>query len=207
MSNNKNNNTSHKSSSASYPVITPPPGHQRNRIACTNCRRCKVKCLSTGKRPPSPCERCVKEGATCEYAAASPDEEGGRQGFIGGHSPTPQWVEPLNPESYARNHGMSSAPTAPQAPSMYPGYGGQSAGQANNSLPPSHSRGYSHSSQISQPGFGGQLPGGIPGSQFQPPVPSAYAPYMGPGGRLIHYGPFPGPANTVYPWSQPPAQK
>ncbi|KAJ7855019.1 hypothetical protein B0H14DRAFT_2579611 [Mycena olivaceomarginata] len=101
-----NHKPSHKP--GSYPVTTPPPGHQRNRIACSNCRKRKVK----EKYPTSPCERCSKEGTTCEYVAISNNE-----GMSSGNDIS--WAEPLDPESYARSQGaFPPAAPASRAPSI-----------------------------------------------------------------------------------------
>ncbi|KAJ7026782.1 hypothetical protein C8F04DRAFT_1296110 [Mycena alexandri] len=40
---------------------------RRNIIACTNCRKRKIRCLTPEEPPENPCERCVKRGLRCEY--------------------------------------------------------------------------------------------------------------------------------------------
>ncbi|KAJ7126071.1 hypothetical protein C8R44DRAFT_119636 [Mycena epipterygia] len=202
---NQNHNRSHNPSS-SFPVTSPPPGHQRNRIACSNCRRRKVKCIITEKKPRSSCERCAKDGATCEYVAVAGDEETSHSRSSGSdHAapPTLGWVEPLDPESYARSKGVFPPATAPQVPSMYAGYGAQAAGPPGYPQGPYQQYEYPRS-QFVPPSSGGR--GSLPGNQFPPantPYPNTPYPDLGPGGSRIHYGPFPGPANTVYPWTQP----
>ncbi|KAJ7664284.1 hypothetical protein B0H17DRAFT_1184721 [Mycena rosella] len=58
-----------------------------------------------GEKPRAPCERCAKEGATCEYVAVTSDEiSSSRSGSAA--PPNPRWVEPLDPQSYARSRGM-----------------------------------------------------------------------------------------------------
>ncbi|KAJ7609524.1 hypothetical protein FB45DRAFT_1126980 [Roridomyces roridus] len=45
---------------------TPRPAvNQRGYIACTHCRRRKVKCIAP--EPDSPCEECTKRNWQCEY--------------------------------------------------------------------------------------------------------------------------------------------
>ncbi|KAJ7792402.1 hypothetical protein B0H14DRAFT_3160250 [Mycena olivaceomarginata] len=184
-------NHSRGQKSSPSPVTSTPPGHSRNRIACKNCRKRKLKCITTEKHPRLPCERCVKENATCEYAAVSNDEESSSRA-----SPAPRWVEPLDPESYARSKGIFPAPQVPQ---MHNGYqhNAQTTNPSGSEPPPF-------------PQSGGSYPGNLyrafnstgrstPGNQ-SPPVGAPR--YFPPSAPHIHYGPFPGPANTVYPWTQ-----
>ncbi|KAJ7114944.1 hypothetical protein C8R44DRAFT_740282 [Mycena epipterygia] len=52
------------------PPIVPPMFtmvRRRGVIACTNCRRRKIKCLTPDDPPKNPCQRCVKKGLKCEY--------------------------------------------------------------------------------------------------------------------------------------------
>ncbi|KAJ7064894.1 hypothetical protein C8F01DRAFT_779578 [Mycena amicta] len=176
-------NPTYNSSPSPYSTRQPPPGHQRNRIACTNCRKRKIKCPSSQKYPTQPCARCVKEGLDCEYAAVINEDDSslGEQG-----PPAPRWVEPLDPESYARGaHRNRSVPTA--LPPMPQGGGSTPpAGHDSYRAPIAGSSQYAHSA-----GWNGYN---------QPPPPDAR--YATPAAN-VHYGPFPGPANTVYPWSQP----
>ncbi|KAJ7056007.1 hypothetical protein C8F01DRAFT_1257822 [Mycena amicta] len=46
---------------------SPYPGSERPRveIACANCRKSKIKCMS--ESPQRPCGRCEKKGLQCEY--------------------------------------------------------------------------------------------------------------------------------------------
>ncbi|KAJ7359156.1 hypothetical protein DFH08DRAFT_404661 [Mycena albidolilacea] len=124
-------NHSRGQKSSPSPFTSPPPGHSRNHIACKNCRKRKLKCITTEKHPRLPCERCVKENVTCEYAAVSNDEESSSRA-----SPAPRWVEPLDPESYARSKGIFPAP--PQVPQMHNGYqhNGQTTNPSGSEPPP-----------------------------------------------------------------------
>ncbi|KAJ7629118.1 hypothetical protein FB45DRAFT_48720 [Roridomyces roridus] len=57
------------------PAGPPPPlasiltSRRRVVIACTNCRRRKIRCATDSEDdiPRNPCERCVKKGLKCEY--------------------------------------------------------------------------------------------------------------------------------------------
>ncbi|KAJ7737431.1 hypothetical protein DFH07DRAFT_779344 [Mycena maculata] len=82
------------------PVTTPPPAHQRNCMACIACRIRKITCVTNKKQPQYPCERCTKEGVTCEYVPVPTEEP-----FVQGNykSPDPTFLQPLNPESFTQD--------------------------------------------------------------------------------------------------------
>ncbi|KAF7326432.1 C6 finger domain [Mycena sanguinolenta] len=42
---------------------------RRAMIACTNCRRRKIKCVTSEEPAQHPCARCTKKGLVCEYIA------------------------------------------------------------------------------------------------------------------------------------------
>ncbi|KAF5338830.1 hypothetical protein D9758_012083 [Tetrapyrgos nigripes] len=46
-----------------------PTGRRRAQIACRNCRRRKVKCVTNEEPPHDPCERCTRMSLVCEYVA------------------------------------------------------------------------------------------------------------------------------------------
>ncbi|KAJ6588811.1 hypothetical protein B0H19DRAFT_1302338 [Mycena capillaripes] len=187
------NHNHNPNNSSSFPITTPPPGHKRNRIACGNCRKRKVKCTTTKKQPHAPCERCVKENVTCEYVAISDDE----RSISSPAPPVPRWVQPLSPESYAQSKDIFPRPPQPQAPNMYTGYGAQAAGPPGQMAPfpqPAQSQ-YSGADLYSN---GPSIPGNRFPTATAPPYPAP--PYPA---SHIHYGQFPGPANTVYPWTVP----
>ncbi|KAJ7741427.1 hypothetical protein DFH07DRAFT_778107 [Mycena maculata] len=162
-----------------------------------------IRCITDKQQPRSPCQRCAREGVTCEYVAVSSDEEisPSQSSFAqgSGQPAGPIFVQPLSPESYARNKGRFPPPPAPEGPSMYGGYSGLATGPPGNPMIP-------FQQQQQQPGYPYPMPNNsanFPGNQFPPggstPYPGTIAPH-------VHYGPFPGPAGTVYPWSQPPAR-
>ncbi|CAK5281283.1 unnamed protein product [Mycena citricolor] len=148
----------------------PNPGHQRNRIACTNCRRRKLKCAPTDKELRQPCERCAREGATCDFVTIPRDDP----------APTrePIWTQPLDPASFSRGaqESWNHEPNQ-QQPSPY----GANMNQQQQQYPYYPAQGANHNSPYVQR---------EPASNFTPND----AP-------RIHYGQFPGPANTVYPWT------
>ncbi|KAJ7768964.1 hypothetical protein B0H16DRAFT_1781234 [Mycena metata] len=44
-------------------------------IACTNCRKRKIRCLTSEETPENPCERCVNRGLRCKYITVT-DQRG-----------------------------------------------------------------------------------------------------------------------------------
>ncbi|KAJ7478265.1 hypothetical protein FB451DRAFT_1396049 [Mycena latifolia] len=64
-------------SSQNQPPAAPFAISMRRRtiLACTNCRRRKIRCITTEQPPKNPCARCVKKGLSCEYVAAPEAEE------------------------------------------------------------------------------------------------------------------------------------
>ncbi|KAJ7493909.1 hypothetical protein FB451DRAFT_1360565 [Mycena latifolia] len=48
---------------------------RRAAMACTNCRRRKVRCLTTEWFPTQPCERCRRKRLTCEYLRVAEEEQ------------------------------------------------------------------------------------------------------------------------------------
>ncbi|KAJ7479015.1 hypothetical protein FB451DRAFT_1395622 [Mycena latifolia] len=57
-------------------VVLPSIFTQRRRVivACTNCRKRKVKCLASENPPQSSCKRCLEKGIVCEYVAVGEDK-------------------------------------------------------------------------------------------------------------------------------------
>ncbi|KAJ6562243.1 hypothetical protein B0H19DRAFT_1259817 [Mycena capillaripes] len=56
--------------------MSEPAPYKRTRVflACLNCRRRKIKCL-TEDSEQNPCERCVRKGLVCEYRPVADDQE------------------------------------------------------------------------------------------------------------------------------------
>ncbi|KAK0490973.1 hypothetical protein IW261DRAFT_53623 [Armillaria novae-zelandiae] len=80
------------------PQSTPPPFDTpikrpgRALIACTHCRRRKIKCVPVSSEDPdrshnSPCERCTKKHLKCEYVPVD--------GSVPATSPSPPTTAPL----------------------------------------------------------------------------------------------------------------
>ncbi|KAJ4490262.1 hypothetical protein J3R30DRAFT_3693827 [Lentinula aciculospora] len=79
-------------------------GHQRNPMACTNCRARKIKCDSNKRYPDHPCQRCVNRKLVCEYVAiahAPSNDTRSRSGsFSSAVYPSPL-LHDSNPKSHA----------------------------------------------------------------------------------------------------------
>ncbi|KAF7313699.1 C6 finger domain [Mycena chlorophos] len=85
---------------------------RRAMIACTNCRRRKIKCVTTEEPPRHPCQRCTKRGLSCEYVSVIEDDS---------NSPTPetplQQLPGLPPPS-----PMGQGAALPSTPYYQPGF-------------------------------------------------------------------------------------
>ncbi|KAJ7485864.1 hypothetical protein FB451DRAFT_66409 [Mycena latifolia] len=76
----------------SSPALPPLFIIERKRagIACSNCRRRKIKCISSGPAQ-EPCERCAKRDLSCEYVAvADSTQQNPPQGRSSKHDTPPQ---------------------------------------------------------------------------------------------------------------------
>ncbi|KAF7351704.1 C6 finger domain [Mycena sanguinolenta] len=66
------------SKSTAHPHLSNAPFAQQRRrtiMACVNCRKRKMRCITTEQPPKNPCARCTKKGLPCEYVAADNDED------------------------------------------------------------------------------------------------------------------------------------
>ncbi|CAK5284675.1 unnamed protein product [Mycena citricolor] len=63
---------------------------RRMPMACVNCRRRKIKCVTSTKQPSAPCERCTKRKLDCEFVPVSESAEQvapHRRSTLGGGKP------------------------------------------------------------------------------------------------------------------------
>ncbi|KAJ6578330.1 hypothetical protein B0H19DRAFT_1062837 [Mycena capillaripes] len=134
---------------------------RRTLLACSNCRKRKVKCVAKEQVPKNPCARCTKKGLHCEYALAS-DYSASE------HPPVAEYV---SVEDYL------SARTSPNSPSASPpAFGGQSHSSmqapawASQPMPGSNTS--SHGLATAPP-----LPYTGPPPPFQRPRYSGYSQY------------------------------
>ncbi|KAJ6599154.1 hypothetical protein DFH09DRAFT_1130278 [Mycena vulgaris] len=133
---------------------------RRAMIACTNCRKRKIKCVTTEEPPRHPCARCTKRSLPCEYVAVDED------------SPTPESLPlpsgPYYPSSPSYPNYPSSPPGGaypyqPQSPygsqwnppQPAPGYPGQSQAQSTTYRSPSaYGSGHGGNMFVAPAGYG-----------------------------------------------------
>ncbi|KAJ7818771.1 hypothetical protein B0H14DRAFT_3739519 [Mycena olivaceomarginata] len=106
---------------ARTPQNDAPYAKQRRRtlMACTNCRKRKMRCITTEQPPTNPCARCTKKGLPCEYVSVEEDSTPGQSPNLvssalpgsGGHSRHPSLQAPARPMSasndFSRGQGMA----------------------------------------------------------------------------------------------------
>ncbi|KAJ6598275.1 hypothetical protein DFH09DRAFT_1304081 [Mycena vulgaris] len=209
-------NYSAYSPSASSPGTPSSRGHRRGRIACLNCRKRKIKCVTADDHPHSPCKRCSQYGSPCEFVSVSEEEASSPE------PPPPEngakWLPPLGPESYGRPQKQGAIAITP--PEIFDSYAAAEKIYSPDlgSPPILYPESYMYSPDTGSPAslyqesYTQQSPiysSPHDGGSFDiwdnealdlwAPSPSIpYFPHMG---SAVHYGPFPGPANTIYPWA------
>ncbi|KAF8211203.1 hypothetical protein K438DRAFT_27901 [Mycena galopus ATCC 62051] len=162
---------------------------RRAMIACTNCRRRKIKCVTTEEPPQRPCARCTKRGLGCEYVAvdepttpespsrplASPSYNApGYYGSPGVSSPgyMPPYASPPSQPQYP---GSWNPPPQSQPVYGYPGPGpspSYNASYASQNLyggSQGYPAQYSMPQQFATPTPTNQWPQGLQGSMPQQP--------------------------------------
>ncbi|KAJ6578326.1 hypothetical protein B0H19DRAFT_1062833 [Mycena capillaripes] len=136
---------------------------RRTLVACSNCRKRKIKCVTEERVPRNPCVRCTKKGLHCEYALPSDHPSASE------NPPAPDYV---SVEDYLSAHTSPNSPSA--AP---PASGGQShhpsmQAPAWASQPMLGSHGSPHGLATAPP-----LPYTGPPPPFQRPRYSGYSQY------------------------------
>ncbi|KAJ6566153.1 hypothetical protein B0H19DRAFT_1066493 [Mycena capillaripes] len=83
--------------------MSEPAPERRTRVflACLNCRRSKIKCLTVDSQE-NPCKRCARKGLICEYRTVAEERE-----------------QSANADG-THSYGQQPAPPAAQAASSYP---------------------------------------------------------------------------------------
>ncbi|KAJ7179904.1 hypothetical protein C8R43DRAFT_381464 [Mycena crocata] len=92
---------------------------RRAMIACTNCRKRKIKCVTTEEPPRNPCARCTKRALSCEYVAV--DEDSTPESPVS-QLPSVPYPSPYNSGTAYSNPGV---PTGYMPSPSYPPYNGQ----------------------------------------------------------------------------------
>ncbi|KAF9263496.1 hypothetical protein L218DRAFT_999379 [Marasmius fiardii PR-910] len=132
---------------------------RRAPMACRNCRKRKIKCVTNEDPPHNPCERCTRKGLHCEYVA------------VGDETP------PSSP-----NGPPPNSPPHPTASQGYNSYGLQSHQQSQSSAYPNINSGLPAVPRALNPTWGSPstmaygldaspnypYPGSQPQSQSQP---------------------------------------
>ncbi|KAJ7204146.1 hypothetical protein GGX14DRAFT_460952 [Mycena pura] len=101
------------SSALPSPVLPNAPRH-RAPIACTHCRRRKVKCISSKDLTSTQCARCARRGLRCEYIAVSEQPAGAHDP----HGPPLRLHAPAASDS--ETWGVKSSYVAPTSLSVPP---------------------------------------------------------------------------------------
>ncbi|KAJ7698265.1 hypothetical protein B0H17DRAFT_1196855 [Mycena rosella] len=99
------------------PAQSPITMRRRSALACTNCRKRKIKCITTEQPPRNPCARCTKKNLACEYeGAAEPEYHSGERPQTPdadrGHSRTHSASAP-RPTTPMYSAGRGAAPPLP----------------------------------------------------------------------------------------------
>ncbi|KAJ7059760.1 hypothetical protein C8F01DRAFT_1254671 [Mycena amicta] len=96
------------------------PKHNRAYIACTHCRKRKIKCL-TNDADNAPCQRCVRRQLQCVYVPVAEDEAV----YETDHSPTsPYFSAPAQAAAPHQSYPSGNPASYHQPPSgpAYPGH-------------------------------------------------------------------------------------
>ncbi|KAJ7664103.1 hypothetical protein B0H17DRAFT_1256557 [Mycena rosella] len=180
---------SHQSpSDAALAVFTT---RRRVYVACVNCRKRKIRCITAEEAPDKPCERCTRKGLTCEYLAVSEERARSPNQMSGREGPTANPARGARPNSWAPqpyagyNAGTGPSPhgsTTHSSPPYYnpmtaPPSGYQSIIQpahrqdsSSHMHPqyPVHHPSYSHPSMTAQPLASQYQPTGPTQTQYHP---------------------------------------
>ncbi|KAF8192759.1 hypothetical protein K438DRAFT_856887 [Mycena galopus ATCC 62051] len=49
---------------------------RRTNVACTSCRKRKIKCITFDDPQQEPCERCARRGLACRYTTVGDQDSG-----------------------------------------------------------------------------------------------------------------------------------
>ncbi|KAJ7738785.1 hypothetical protein B0H16DRAFT_1465632 [Mycena metata] len=176
------------------PNFSPFTKRRRVYIACTACRKRKIRCITAEESPDKPCERCSEKGLRCEYLAVAEEQP-------------PSSSHPHAPSG--RNARFSNPGQLPPSGSQFPG------GYPGNAPPTQHSN-TPHNAYHPRPPYSGQMSGPpVPPftpTQYQSQFPGApQNPGQGqhPGYQYSSAPPPQAPQSTHYasqgPYMQPPA--
>ncbi|KAJ7024487.1 hypothetical protein C8F04DRAFT_1254389 [Mycena alexandri] len=202
---------------------------RRAYVACAQCRKRKIKCVSVSDIDYRPCTRCAAKGLKCEYFAVPEDDNISQADipppeFQASRHPQQGWApQPITPPSAGINEYLSSSSSRrasrsgavppPTGPPRYPyqpksTHSGMAAPSQTGQTPsaPAQHAGYPHS----QHGFASMHQQPHPGAAAPQYYPST-TPYQNPGNVASfsnynsNYGQTYVPLQSggaAYPWPQ-----
>ncbi|KAJ7130679.1 hypothetical protein C8R46DRAFT_1048796 [Mycena filopes] len=118
------------SSSSAPPPSDPFMKRRRAYVACANCRKRKIKCISVSEVDYRPCTRCAAKGLKCEYFAVPED-------YAPPTDPAAPTPEPTRPHTQAQ--GWPHQPITPPSAGLNDYLGGASSsrrGSRGGAVPP-----------------------------------------------------------------------
>ncbi|KAJ7676652.1 hypothetical protein DFH06DRAFT_1428293 [Mycena polygramma] len=92
-------------------------------VACINCRKRKVRCITTDDSEEKPCKRCTEKGLSCSYLAVCEERDNPPQNPP---PPSQRWNQGPRSSSnassapYGNNNSSQYPPNYGQAPSQTP---------------------------------------------------------------------------------------
>ncbi|KAJ6514299.1 hypothetical protein C8R47DRAFT_1090882 [Mycena vitilis] len=101
---------------------------RRAYVACTNCRKRKVKCITLSEVDYRPCTRCAQKGLKCEYFTVPEDDP------YRADTPPPQIQPP--PRERDREGGWAPQPITPPSAGINDYLPSSSRGGRPNPVPP-----------------------------------------------------------------------
>ncbi|KAK7038435.1 hypothetical protein R3P38DRAFT_544744 [Favolaschia claudopus] len=82
-------------------AISKPGKRKRTAMACKNCRRRKIRCITTDYLPENPCAYCTRKAIPCEYVAASEQVESDPDGeSLDADLNDRVWTSPLTSDNF-----------------------------------------------------------------------------------------------------------
>ncbi|KAJ7263081.1 hypothetical protein C8J57DRAFT_1470985 [Mycena rebaudengoi] len=118
---------------------------RRAVIACSNCRKRKVRCVTSEKPPQNPCERCTRRRLACQYVTVAED--------IGNNPAGDVPVPPEDHDLERQGYNSQASWTTWEQSSVDPNYSSElrrddlaphSSDISTSTLPSNHVPGYQH---------------------------------------------------------------
>ncbi|KAJ7153987.1 hypothetical protein C8R43DRAFT_1235360 [Mycena crocata] len=187
--------------SPSPPPATVPKKRTRTFAACQECRKKKIKCVTTSNDDDEPCARCTQKGIQCYFLPILEDDSS----FQSHGTPSPQGQRPHHPASHNSAWGHAGSSSGPNAAMIQPyPYGGPSHPYLLNTWTPNMMPNPQQQPSMMPP-YGSNAANG-----FSPPRNSGYTanpqyhnageyPHANPSGSGANfYDPNNGQANEAY---------